>query len=189
MNDAASADKPIGKQLVRQAEAIARLRKDLDRMASDLTETVSDLASRIEGIESESDAPGHQGVMAWCWRYLGPRGSESLWRELDSWVSWIRHRYPLARRIPPCWAQHTELVEELTALWLAWNAAYTERGASLTAAIDWHDRWLPGLLYRLEHGAFAHDCSGGHQDRPASAYAEAIGADAFVPNVAATAGP
>ena len=29
----------------------------------------------------------------------------------------------------------------------------------LTGATDWHDRWLPGVLHRLEHGAFALDCS------------------------------
>ena len=38
-------------------------------------------------------------------------------------------------------------------------AAYRQPDAPLTAAADWHDRWLPGLLHRLEHGAFAVDCS------------------------------
>ena len=95
----------------------------------------------------------------------------SLWQELGDWVDWIRHRYPLARRIPDCWAEHPELVEELTALWLAWQAAYVERDAPLTAAAEWHDRWLPGVLHRLEHGPFALDCGSSHRPRPSTLYA------------------
>ena len=113
-------------------------------------------------------------MAAWCWRYLGPQGTETLWAELSDWVGWIRNRYPLARRIPDCWTRHPEVIEELTALWLAWHAAYTERDAPLTGAIDWHDRWLPGVLHRLEHGAFALNCSQDHHDRPSSAYADPV---------------
>jgi hypothetical protein len=75
-------------------------------------------------------------------------------------------------KVQACWAEHPEIVEELTALWLAWQHAYTDSDAPLTAAADWHDRWLPGLLHRLQHGAFALDCSESHQDRPARSYAE-----------------
>ena len=51
--------------------------------------------------------------------------------QLRAWVAWIRHRYPLAKRVPACWAEHPEVVEELTALWLAWQQAYEDRRASL----------------------------------------------------------
>jgi hypothetical protein len=89
-----------------------------------------------------------------CWRTLGPAGREELWTRVKSWVEWIRCRYPLSRRIPPCWADHTEIVEELTALWLAWVNAYESGDAPLTSAADWHDRWLLGVLHRLERGPF-----------------------------------
>lgn len=165
---------PLAKQLLSQAQEIARLRAAVDELAPETSETVANLLTRVESVEDapESGSPKTGPVMSWCWREIGPRGAEALWRELTSWVRWIRHRYPLARRIPPCWGDHPEIVEELTALWLAWQAAYTEPDASLTAAADWHDRWLPGLLYRLEHGVFALDCSVTHRDRPSSAYAE-----------------
>ena len=114
---------------------------------------------------------------AWCWRDLGEHGREELWNQLTDWVDYLRSRYPLARKIPACWAEHPELVEELTALWLAWQGAYQDRDAPLTAPVDWHDRWLPGVLHRLEHGPFATDCSTRHQPRPDSAYAT-IGAPA-----------
>src|SRR4051812_43287747 len=167
----------LGRQLIRHAEAISQLRQDFDRLASEVTDSIVDLQARLDSQEEAAASGtgvgvGSTGVMAWCWRYLGPEGSDALWTELTSWVDWIRHRYPLARRIPPCWAQHPELVEELTALWLAWHASYTERDAPLTGAIDWHDRWLPGLLHRLEHGPFALDCNDHHHERPRSAYAD-----------------
>jgi hypothetical protein len=107
------------------------------------------------------------------WRTIGHHGAEELWTQLTDWVAWIRNRYPHAGRIPPCWADHPEQVEELTALWLAWQHAYEDRDAPLSAAADWHDRWLPGVLYRLEHGPFALDCTNKHRPRPAAAYAAA----------------
>ena len=167
-------DNALGRQLIRHAEAITQLRTDLDQLASEMTDAVADLMTRLESTEdvAASTATGTGGVTAWCWRDLGPESTESLWRELTEWVAWIRHRYPLAKRIPECWSDHPEVVEELTALWLAWNAAYTERDASFTAAVDWHDRWLPGVLHRVEHGAFALNCDQGHHERPLSAYAQ-----------------
>ncbi len=91
--------------------------------------------------------------------------------QLESWTAWLRGRYPLARKIPSCWAEHPELIEELTALWLAWQQAYQQPNPPLTAAADWHDRWLPSLLHRLEHGPFALDCIDHHTQRPAAVYA------------------
>jgi hypothetical protein len=160
---------PLTQQLMNHAQLLSQLRRDLDDLASETTDTAADLLSRL----SEVEETGGSGTTptAWCWRDLGPRAEEELWKELASWVGWIRARYPLARKIPPCWAEHPEIVEELTALWLAWQYAYVERGAPLTAAADWHDRWLPGVLYRLEHGVHALDCTSEHKPRPATAYA------------------
>lgn len=100
----------------------------------------------------------------------GEQGTKELHQQLGDWVGWIRHGYPLAKKIPACWAEHPEIVEELTALWLAWQAAYEQPDAQLTAAADWHDRWLPGVLHRLEHGAHAINCTDSHQPRPRTAY-------------------
>lgn len=160
---------PILGQLMNQAQLISRLRHDLDSLAHEATDSVAGLISRLEDLESRSITAGRT-PNSWCWRTIGPHGAEELWRQLTDWVGWIRSRYPLARKIPPCWAEHPELVEELTALWLAWQHAYEDLDAPLTAAADWHDRWLPGVLYRLEHGAFALDCANEHRPRPATAY-------------------
>lgn len=160
----------LTEQLLRHAQLISQLRRDLDELASVTTDTAADLLARLGDVEQPS--PSARAPTAWCWRDLGPQAEEVLARELGSWVDWIRGRYPLSRKIPACWADHPEIVEELTALWLAWQYAYQERDAPLTAAADWHDRWLPGVLHRLEHGPFAVDCSSEHHPRPAAAYAQ-----------------
>lgn len=162
------------RRLLRQAEAIAQLRREVESLAEETTETIANLILRMETVEdTTSHAPEFTTATSWCWRGIGEHAEAALWEELRDWVGWIRHRYPLARKIPECWDEHPELVEELTALWLAWQAAYVERDACLTAAADWHDRWLPGLLHRMQHGIFALDClQGRHSNRPGSCYSE-----------------
>ena len=163
----------LARQLLTHAEAIARLRRETERLAEESTESTTNLLARVEALEDSDHTPAGLGVRvaSWCWRDVGPLGEQALWKELTDWVDWIRYRYPLARRIPACWTEHPEVVEELTALWLAWQAAYVESDRVLTGAAEWHDRWLPGVLYRLEHGPFALDCDAAHHPRPAGAYA------------------
>jgi hypothetical protein len=110
------------------------------------------------------------GVTAVAWQLLDARAAETVWRRLADWVGWLRGRYPLARQVPACWWRHPELVEELTALWLAWQEAYTESSVPATACMDWHDRWLPGLLRRIGAGGWNLACEGRHKDRLASLY-------------------
>ncbi len=165
-------DDAMGRQLLKHAEALAQLRQRVDELAEEVTESIANLLLRIEAAEEGSRGAPGRSAQSWCWRYIGSHTAETLIAELAEWVDWVRQRYPLARRIPACWADHPEIVEELTALWLAWQAAYTEPDPLLTAAADWHDRWLPGVLHRLQHGPFALDCADQHQPRPTSAYAD-----------------
>ncbi|GAB3665529.1 hypothetical protein GCM10027596_31850 [Nocardioides korecus] len=167
--DASQSD-PLAEQLLRHAQLLSQLRRDLDETTNTVTDVAADVLSRVEDLET-LNASGRL-PSAWSWRNLGDVATKQLWQELTGWVDWLRSRYPLARKVPPCWSEHPEVVEELTALWLAWQYAYEERDAPLTAASDWHDRWLPGVLHRLEHGPFAVDCSEQHRRRPATAYAQ-----------------
>ncbi|WP_310962470.1 hypothetical protein [Nocardioides terrisoli] len=162
---------PLARQLLSHAQMISRLRRDLDELAHEAVDTAAGLAARIDDLETTGNTSSiAASSTAWCWRNLGPKGRDELWRQLTDWVGWLRARYPLARTIPTCWAEHPEVVEELTALWLAWQQAYEDNDPPLTAAADWHDRWLPGVLHRLQHGAFAIECSTQHRPRPAASY-------------------
>ncbi len=61
--------------------------------------------------------------------------------DLDAWVGWLIARYRLdARTIPPCWALHGELIEELSALRTAWSTAYATM-ANGDAPLAWHERF------------------------------------------------
>jgi hypothetical protein len=158
---------PLARQLVQQAQLIARLRHDLDELASETTDSYADILTRLDDLDRVRSTAT---PTAWCWRNLGPEGQNELWQELKTWVGWLTSRYPIARKLPSCWTKHPEVVEELTALWLAWHGAYETADPQLTAPADWHDRWLPGLLQRLERGAFAIPCGTDHEPRPSGAY-------------------
>ncbi len=97
------------------------------------------------------------------WHDLTPHEAQRTWRALAEWVGWLRGRYPLAHQVPLCWWRHPELVEELTALWLAWRDAYVEKGAPLSAPADWHGRWLPEFLRRIGAGGWNLACEGEHK--------------------------
>ena len=56
------------------------------------------------------------------------------------------------------------MLDELTALRAAWYAAYRGKAAPATAAIEWHDRWLPGCMARCKAAIKARPCDiDGHQ--------------------------
>ncbi|WP_149203853.1 hypothetical protein [Actinotalea subterranea] len=60
---------------------------------------------------------------------------------LGDWVAWLTDRYRLDHRtIPPCWPKHGELIEELAALHLAWEAAYGQL-AHGDAPLLWHEHF------------------------------------------------
>ena len=49
-----------------------------------------------------------------------------------------------------CWAEHPQVLWELGTIAVAWRRAYLRRRPDLVLALDWHDRWLPGAMRRLE---------------------------------------
>jgi hypothetical protein len=58
---------------------------------------------------SESFAP-----IPVCWPTLDSTEAQGRLEELADWISWLHDRYTLDyRTIPPCWASHGALVEEL----------------------------------------------------------------------------
>lgn len=138
-----------------------------------LTGRLALATSALEGVQEQLEdtaTHGIDGVTAWTWSALGPLGADMLWQRLASWVGWLRGRYPLAEQLPGCWWRHPELVEEITALHLAWRAAYSDPAASLTAPIDWHQHHLPAFLNRVR-GWGVH-CTDTHRERPHALYAE-----------------
>ena len=138
----------------------------LAQVAAMLVDQINELAAVVE----DDGSPRAEGKAPFVWTDLDPRAATRAWRQLARWVAWLRGRYPLARQVPLCWWRHPELVEELTALWFAWREAYTEKNAPLTAAADWHGRWLPEFLRRIGAGGWNVACEGEHKDRVVGLY-------------------
>ena len=82
---------------------------------------------------SESFAP-----IPVCWPTLDATEAHARLEELADWISWLLERYTLDyRTIPPCWASHGALVEELSALRTGWLTAYAQ-DARGDAPLHWH---------------------------------------------------
>ena len=76
-----------------------------------------------------------------------------------------------AVRLAPCWQERGHQVRILCqpGSGLEKRAGGAHLGTAPT--VMRHDRWLPGVLHRLEHGPLALNCSAEHASRPSSAYA------------------
>jgi hypothetical protein len=83
------------------------------------------------------------------------------WEQLRDWTAWLigRYRLLLEDRLPACWPQHPELIEELWAL-RAWRReAYGDEGSG-QSAVYWHQ----ALITFLTHVSvwWAGGCRAGH---------------------------
>jgi hypothetical protein len=87
------------------------------------------------------------------WSAHSDDDQELLLEELDLWVTWLADRYRLDHRVvPECWKQHAELIEELSALHLAWQGAYTTT-APADAPLTWHERFAVARARLADWGA------------------------------------
>jgi hypothetical protein len=76
--------------------------------------------------------------LAVCWPTLSEQEAHDTFDALDDWVDWLTDRYGLDHRvIPPCWADHPALLEELSALRTAWLTAYCLTAPG-DAPLTWH---------------------------------------------------
>jgi hypothetical protein len=95
----------------------------------------------------------------WC---VGEAEGRAMLSELRRWVEdFARKHYPAyMARLPACWLNHPEAVWELSTLKAEWEHVYgDEDNRDLAGALWWHERWLPGVIARLEK-AITCDLSG-----------------------------
>lgn len=90
-------------------------------------------------------------VRPWNWLELEASEAEKLWSLLFGFVSFFNRRYgeSIDHRIPPCWAEHGAIVEELTTLVFARWHAFESPHASIGGAQYWHSYTLPALYGRI----------------------------------------
>ena len=100
-----------------------------------------------------------------CWATLTPDETAAELAALAHWVGWLRGRYLLDHRtVPDCWDHHDDLVEELSALRIAWLHAYNG-GARADAPLTWHTQ-LHTARTRLADTVAMTGCRPGHHRGP-----------------------
>jgi hypothetical protein len=155
-----------------QRHAVAELETRLD----DRTALVRELAGR--------PAAGTGGERAIWWPDL-PAGQErtAALRRLGAWVDDVlRGHHPglVTGSLQPCWYRHEDVLDELTALHAAWHAAYRGQVAPATAAIEWHDRWLPGCMARCKAAIKTRPCDqDGHQSPRTETFYDSVAITEF----------
>ncbi len=160
-----------------QLDENERLDRRLDALGQDAEtqrQAVNELGTRLDDFTTlvsepaERQAAQTRGERAIWWPDL-PAGQErtAALRLLRAWVDEVLrgHHPELARdSLQACWYRHDDVLDELTALHAAWHAAYRGKAAPATAAIEWHDRWLPGCMARCKVAIKARPCDiDGHQ--------------------------
>lgn len=62
-----------------------------------------------------------------CCPFLHDEHEAAALEELSAWVGWLAERFELDHRmVPTCWREHGPIIEELSALYTAWQSAYLD---------------------------------------------------------------
>jgi hypothetical protein len=86
----------------------------------------------------EPDEPQPRRPVDW-FRVSGPERL-AAWQGLALFVEALVYRYNLQLELRPCWWQHGDAVEELTALWHIRQTSYGD-DAALGSAMSWQDQF------------------------------------------------
>lgn len=100
-------------------------------------ECIDQLLQRVDELE-EKRANRPDGPKSVDWATLTGPERATAWRQLVRFVEGLVYRYSLQREILPCWWQHGDAVEELTALYSAREIAY-DVSADAGQPVLWHD--------------------------------------------------
>ena len=75
------------------------------------------------------------------WSRVPEGDRDTLWEEFIGWVCWVADTYELTPDQLPwdCWWRHGAAVEELTALWTAYQSAYLTTEDAGSATYLWQD--------------------------------------------------
>lgn len=116
-----------------------------------LAKELEALAQIMRGhIEAEEERVTAQTAPVWA--SLSPEEFAAQRDRVGEWVNnHLRVVYNAYWRdiLRDCWARHPEALYELGNLWAEWNRVYDRGQPSLTGALNWHDRWMPGARARL----------------------------------------
>ena len=148
----------LGESLAALAAQVAALRgqvaqtnQRLDRagLRGDL-----DLAARIEElaqvVADALDAAAPRGPAAPSWLGLNRQAFDAQLAELRRWADVVLRQHYAGYELRDCWPNHIHAIWELSTLAAAWHHAYGVQRPDLGRALEFHDRWLPGAMRRID---------------------------------------
>lgn len=153
--------------LEHRLDKLAEAADEVDELRHEVSKLQNGVRDVAEPADESAKRPEAQGAVWWPDFPAGQERAEALQR-LGRWVDEVlRARHPEAyNELGTCWFLHPDILDELTALQAAWFAAYRDKASPGTAAIEWHDRWLPGAVARCRAAINARGCKGRHEKEP-----------------------
>ena len=139
------------------AALVHRLRTQMESLQEAVNRhaaQLADLASLAQLMQDHMNADEERAVTqsAPVWVGLSQQEYDEQLSKLTAFVDQhlrVAYRDYLGKVLHDCWARHPPALWELGNLWAEWNHIYDRGQPSLTGALTWHDRWLPGVKTRL----------------------------------------
>jgi len=101
----------------------------------------------------------------WASQPVDTAGRMKEWERFSRWAEWFLSHWEVDDTvIPPCWVLHSSMVEELTALWNAWQGAYTPSAAP-SAPAAWHEI-MGKAIARIQESDTAKRCARNDLHKP-----------------------
>ncbi len=101
-----------------------------------------------------------------CWSANLKAEQDKALKELRTWSERLVRRYALGHRtVPPCWAEHGALVEELSALHTAWAKAFAA-ASTADEPLRWHGDYAAARRRRADWAAWSGRRVGEHRPEP-----------------------
>jgi hypothetical protein len=125
--------------------------------ALSLAGQVADLTHRVDEHCGDDGPPPR--MYAPNWTGLAPGERAEALADLEAWVTDFLEAEHLTGPLRPCWPAHRPAVWQLSTLRAEWQRVYGRKNPEVAGALTWNDRWLPGVVARLEN--ILADCKGG----------------------------
>lgn len=140
--------------LALEIEAMRRELGELLTLPARLDELASLLAQLADATAAATGPSDGSAVTSWLDLPTDEATALAVLTELTRWMEVVYLRYPdAAQFLPDCWLWHPDVVEELLWLMHTWLAAYRDEHAPASLAADWHDRYRPGVVRRINAAA------------------------------------
>lgn len=132
----------------------------------------SQAAEQLRMLAARTD-PKDPGTPPWAWVNLTADQAELLDAALEEFVETYNriHAGTVEEVIPACWRLHPPMAQEMPVAYWAWWAAHADPKSTVTAALEYYNRHLPGFQARIRErllGKGAVSCRKGNHARPAA---------------------